>query len=66
MSCTVFVRLIPGGDVAHVEIVKSSGNGIFDSSVEKAVYKAVPLPVPTDPGLFEKFRDVKFEFKPEE
>jgi colicin import membrane protein len=66
MSCTVFVRLIPGGDVAHVEITKSSGDGIFDSSVEKAVYKAVPLPVPPDPSLFDKFRDVRFVFKPEQ
>ena len=66
MSCTVFVRLIPGGGVSHVEITKSSGDGIFDSSVERAVRKAEPLPVPPDPALFDRFRDVRFVFKPEE
>ncbi|WP_455219258.1 cell envelope integrity protein TolA, partial [Kaarinaea lacus] len=66
MSCTVFVRLIPGGGVSHVEITKSSGDGIFDSSVERAVRKAEPLPVPPDPNLFDRFRDVRFVFKPEQ
>ena len=65
MSCEVFVRLIPGGQVAHVEITQSSGDGIFDSSVEKAVRKAEPFPVPPDPDLFDRFRDVRFIFKPE-
>jgi len=66
LSCEVFVRLIPGGGVSHVEITKSSGDGIFDSSVEKAVRKAEPLPVPPDPDLFDRFRDVRFVFKPEQ
>ncbi len=66
LSCEVFVRLIPGGGVSHVEITKSSGDGIFDSSVEKAIRKAEPLPVPPDPDLFDRFRDVRFEFKPEQ
>ena len=66
LSCTVFVRLIPGGGVSHVEITKSSGDGIFDASVEAAVKKAEPLPVPPDPDLFDRFRDVRFVFKPEE
>jgi len=66
LSCEVFVRLIPGGGVSHVEITKSSGDGIFDSSVEKAIRKAEPLPVPSDPDLFDRFRDLRFEFKPEQ
>lgn len=66
LSCEVFVRLIPGGGISHVEITKSSGDGIFDSSVEQAIRKAEPLPVPPDPDLFDRFRDVRFEFKPEQ
>lgn len=64
LKCTVFVQLIPGGGIAHVEITKSSGDGIFDSSVEKAVRKSEPLPVPPDPDLFDRFRDVRFVFDP--
>ncbi|MEN8178995.1 MAG: cell envelope integrity protein TolA, partial [Pseudomonadota bacterium] len=64
LSCLVQVRLIPGGDVVPggVSIIKSSGNAAFDRSVEIAVYKAAPLPVPSG-NLFESFRSFKFNFK---
>jgi len=65
MSCRVLVRLIPSGDVVSVLIVQSSGNSAFDRSVEMAVQKASPLPVPgSSTGLFEHFREVEFVFDP--
>lgn len=65
LSCEVKVRIIPNGEVIDVQIIKSSGNLAFDRSVEKAVYRAAPLPVPTvDSGLFDKFREVNFAFEP--
>lgn len=65
LSCVVQVRLIPGGDVVPggVSIIKSSGNDAFDRSVESAVYKAAPLPVPSG-ALFESFRNLRLNFKP--
>lgn len=65
LSCVVQVRLIPGGDVVPggVSIISSSGNAAFDRSVESAVYKAAPLPVPSG-LLFESFRTLKLNFKP--
>ncbi|MFZ5622570.1 MAG: cell envelope integrity protein TolA [Pseudomonadota bacterium] len=63
-SCTVQVQLIPGGDVASVQIVQSSGDPAFDRSVEAAVYRAAPLPLPPDPALFESFRTLRFVFAP--
>jgi colicin import membrane protein len=66
LKCTVYVRLIPGGDVMHVEVTKSSGDASFDRSVETAVQKAVPLPLPADPALFEKFREITFVFDPDQ
>ena len=66
LSCVVKVRLIPGGDVASVQIVQSSGDGAFDDSVEKAVYRAQPLPLPpAEQGLFERFRELTFRFTPQ-
>jgi len=65
LSCIVSVRLIPGGEVVDVKIVRSSGNAAFDRSVEAAVFKASPLPVPTDPEVMEKFRSITFEFNPD-
>jgi len=61
--CKVKVFLIPGGSVRLVEIVKSSGDGIFDSTVDNAIRKADPLPLPPDPGLFDYFRELTFEFE---
>jgi len=63
LSCQLRVRLIPGGGVASVIVTRGSGNGAFDRSVEKAVYKADPLPVPKGTG-FEAFRDLSLNFNP--
>jgi len=65
MKCKILVRLIPSGDVVSVRITQSSGNSAFDRSVEMAVNKASPLPVPkSDTGLFDYFREVEFVFDP--
>ena len=65
MRCKVLVRLIPSGDVISVRIIQSSGNSAFDRSVEMAVNKASPLPVPkSSSGLFDHFREVEFVFDP--
>ena len=46
-----------------VHIIKSSGNSAFDRSVEMAVNKASPLPVPKPgTGLFDHFREVELVF----
>jgi len=64
LSCVVQVGLIPGGEVARVQIVRSSGDQVFDRSVESAVWKASPLPLPPDAALFKHFRDLRLIFKP--
>lgn len=65
MKCKILVRLIPSGDVVSVRIIQGSGNSAFDNSVEMAVYKASPLPVPkSNTGLFNHFREVEFVFDP--
>ena len=47
-------------------ILEANRNEIFDRSVENAVYKAEPLPLPDDPTLFDNFREIDFDFKPKE
>ena len=66
LKCVVSVRLAPGGEVLSANVVRSSGNATFDRSVENAVYKAAPLPLPEDPSLFNNFREIEFLFNPEE
>jgi len=60
------VRLIPSGDVLTVTQLQSSGNRAFDQSVEKAIYRAAPYPVPpAESGLFNELRELKLVFKPD-
>jgi colicin import membrane protein len=63
LRCTLEVRLIPGGEVMAVRVIRSSGNAAFDRSVENAVYRAAPLAVPSG-SLFESFRTLTFVFDP--
>ena len=66
LSCEVRVRLIPGGEVIDAQIAKSSGNVLFDRSVELATLKASPLPIPDEPAMFNQFRNLEFYFRPSE
>lgn len=66
LECKVRVRLVPNGEVLDVKVVRSSGNELFDRSVENAVYKASPLPLPEEKALFEYFREIEFLFNPED
>lgn len=55
------VTLLPGGDILNVRLRKSSGYAAFDSAVERAIILAKPLPLPPDPSLFPKFRDLSLK-----
>lgn len=61
LKCVVRVSQIPGGEVVQAEIQTSSGSVAFDRSVEDAVLRSSPLPVPKDPSLFDRNIVIKFE-----
>lgn len=65
LKCLLRIRMAPGGAVLAATVLQSSGNEAFDRSAVAAVLKADPLPVP-EGGLFEQFRDIHFDFHPEE
>lgn len=64
LNCVVRVRIMPGGDVIDAQVIQSSGNAVFDRSVERATRKAAPLPLPDDPRLASYFRILEFVFRP--
>lgn len=64
LNCYVRVGLGSSGSVLLVNIEKSSGNLSFDRSVEQAVYKADPLPMPKSPSLLAQFREIVLKFDP--
>lgn len=55
------VTLLPGGDILDVRLRRSSGFATFDSAVERAIFLAKPLPLPPDPALFPKFRNLNIK-----
>lgn len=61
------VTLLPSGEVLNAGLAKSSGNGPYDSAVERAILKAQPLPLPpAEQNMFNKFRDLRLKFSPAE
>ncbi len=60
------VTLLPGGSVLSAKLTKPSGKEAYDSAVERAIFKAQPLPLPSDVALFNKFRELHLIFSPRE
>ena len=58
------VALLPTGEVLSVRRRKSSGHAGYDAAVERAIYKASPLPKPDQPGVFR--RDLELKFRPKD
>ncbi len=61
-SCEVMVTQTISGDVLDVMVQSCTSDNAFQRSVERAVRKASPLPLPPDPKLFD--REIYFKFKP--
>ncbi len=61
-SCEVIVTQTMMGDVIEVFLQACTSDVAFQRSVERAVRKASPLPLPPDPELFD--RRIYFKFKP--
>ena len=62
-SCEVSVKQNPLGEVTSVKMLNCTGSSAFNSTVERAVRKASPLPVPPDPQVFEA--NIQFTFRPD-
>ncbi len=64
LECVINVRQVPGGEVISATIERCNGDAAVQRSIEAAVFKASPLPEPSNPGLFE--RNLRITFKPEQ
>ncbi|MBU0622725.1 MAG: cell envelope integrity protein TolA [Gammaproteobacteria bacterium] len=64
-EATFSVTLLPDGSVMEVELLKGSGYAAYDNAAERAIYKAQPLPIPTDVELQKMFRVLKLTIRPE-
>ena len=61
------VGLMPTGELTGTpKLIKSSGISACDAAVERAISASQPLPLPSDPALYAKFRNLNLRFKPNE
>lgn len=58
------VTLLPSGEVLSVRKRKSSGHAGYDDSVERAILRSSPLPLPDDRSLFQ--RQLELRFRPQD
>lgn len=61
-TCLLKVRMQTTGQVINATIVSTCGSLVLDDSVISAVYKASPLPLPSEPTAF--LSELTFRFKP--
>jgi colicin import membrane protein len=62
LECVVAVSQSPNGTVLRVQVEQCNGDAAVKQSIENAVQRASPLPLPSDMRLFE--RNLRFIFKP--
>ncbi len=61
------VGLLPTGELSGPpKLTKSSGSAACDDAVERAIAASQPLPLPSDPAIYAKFRNLNLKFKPNE
>ncbi len=62
VSCEVYVSQTILGDVISVNLRDCAADSAFQQSIERAVWKASPLPSAPNPDVFD--REIHFTFKP--
>ncbi|MCP3999840.1 MAG: cell envelope integrity protein TolA [Gammaproteobacteria bacterium] len=63
LECELAVKQLPGGDVIDVRTVRCNGDDTVKRSIENAVRRSSPLPMPENRVLFD--RNLSFVFKPD-
>jgi colicin import membrane protein len=64
LDCVVQVRQSASGEVISARVVSCNGDAAVERSIEAAVYKASPLPLPENQLLFDP--NLRFRFIPEQ
>jgi len=62
----VDIIVLPGGEILDVRTRKASGQTPWDNAVERAIRRAQPLPLPSDPALMKEFRELNLKFRPKD
>jgi colicin import membrane protein len=60
LTCTLYVNQATGGTVMDVKLGPCNGDDVVRESIVTAVYRASPLPAPSDPRAFERRLEIVF------
>jgi len=61
------INLLPTGQLLGNPVLRQgSGIAACDRAVENAILQSDPLPVPTQPEIFSRFRELHLKFRPNE
>ncbi len=52
LDCFVSVEQLPNGEIASTTVVQCNGDDTLVRSIEEAITRSSPLPLPADPALF--------------
>jgi colicin import membrane protein len=63
VQCDIKISQTSNGTVVSAQVTQCNGDPALKQSIEQAVYKSSPLPLPQDSRLFE--RNLLFRFKPD-
>jgi colicin import membrane protein len=64
LDCTVYITQVPGGTISSARLGECNGDEATRESILAAVYRASPLPAPSNPDLFD--RNLKVPFRPDQ
>ncbi len=62
LVCRIRIRQLPGGEVIDATILKCNGDEAVRRTIKAAIFKASPLPSPSNPILFDP--NLVFDFTP--
>ncbi|HEX5314900.1 MAG TPA: cell envelope integrity protein TolA [Gammaproteobacteria bacterium] len=62
LDCFVKITQLPDGEVVSAVVQQCNGDAAVRQSVQTAILKSSPLPIPDDPSVFQ--RTITFEFNP--
>lgn len=65
LQCIYSVSIAPDGTVLSEKLMKSSGDDNLDQSAKQAIMASSPLPVPSNPILFNHFRQLILTLSPQ-
>ncbi len=66
LKAVLVVKVAPNGEVLNVVIRQSSGDSIYDRSVQNAILKTSPLPIPQNPQYYPHYSEFVLNFVPPE